>query len=188
MYVQHMVEQARQRGLRAVVFNGRGESRYGAVRLVPCWCQICQMIDALWHVRGIHSAPQQMHGRTDCAGTSDSPVTTPQFYSASYTEDTRRVTNYLVEEFPSSPFVAVGWSLGANILLKWVAGWLDIWLPLPGHTTRHPWRCLARSLLRNSGQLELLACFTGTSGRRGAKRLLSQQPPYVSLGCHRNPR
>jgi hypothetical protein len=62
---------------------------------------------------------QQMLGAL-CAGTSDSPVTTPQFYSASYTEDTRRVTNYLVEQFPSSPLVAVGWSLGANILMKWV--------------------------------------------------------------------
>lgn len=27
VYVQHMVKQARQRGLRAVVFNGRGESK-----------------------------------------------------------------------------------------------------------------------------------------------------------------
>lgn len=75
-YVQHMVRQARVRGIRAVVFNGRG--------------------------------------------TSESPVTTPQFYSASYTEDTRRVTNYLKEQYPSSPFLAAGWSLGANILLKYL--------------------------------------------------------------------
>jgi hypothetical protein len=63
-------------------------------------------------------------------GTSDSPVTTPQFYSASYTEDTRRVTNHLVEQFPSSPLVAVGWSLGANILMKCVTHGHDHWLSM----------------------------------------------------------
>ena len=46
-YVRHMVHDARQHGLRAVVFNSRG--------------------------------------------TSDEPVTTPQFYSASYTGDMRAV-------------------------------------------------------------------------------------------------
>ncbi len=45
-------------------------------------------------------------------------MTTPQFYSASYTEDTRRVANHLVELYPDSPFLAVGWSLGANILMR----------------------------------------------------------------------
>lgn len=67
-----------------------------------------------------HAAATQ-NPATLATGTSDSPVTTPQFYSASYTGDTRRVTNHLAEQFPSSPLVAVGWSLGANILLKWVA-------------------------------------------------------------------
>lgn len=118
---------------------------------------------------------QWLRGRTGglvlrVAGTSDSPVTTPQFYSSSYTEDTRRVTthsvpvlsnshsvpvlsnnqermvhvpndvgctvapgaesgrsqlkpldfvlcsqvtNHLKEQFPSSRFLAAGWSLGA---------------------------------------------------------------------------
>lgn len=46
-YVQHAVVHAREAGIRAVVFNGRG--------------------------------------------TSESPVTTAQFYSASYTEDMRYV-------------------------------------------------------------------------------------------------
>lgn len=46
-------------------------------------------------------------------GTSDSPVTTPQFYSASYTEDTRRVANFLREQYPHSTLLAAGWSLGA---------------------------------------------------------------------------
>ena len=40
-------------------------------------------------------------------------MTTPQFYSASYTDDTRRVANFLRDQYPHSTFLAAGWSLGA---------------------------------------------------------------------------
>lgn len=40
-------------------------------------------------------------------------MTTPQFYSASYTEDTRRVAGFLREQYPHSTLLAAGWSLGA---------------------------------------------------------------------------
>ncbi len=67
-YVKHMVHDARQHGLRAVVFNSRG--------------------------------------------TSDGPVTTPQFYSASYTGDMRAVVAAVQRRYPQSPLLAAGWSLG----------------------------------------------------------------------------
>lgn len=53
-------------------------------------------------------------------GTSDSPVTSPQFYSASFTGDTRVVMQHLAAKFPRSPMYGVGYSLGANILVRYL--------------------------------------------------------------------
>ena len=53
-------------------------------------------------------------------GTSDSPVTSPQFYSASYTGDTRLVAAHLRNKYPNAALIGVGWSLGANILLNYL--------------------------------------------------------------------
>ena len=54
-------------------------------------------------------------------GCAESPVTTPKFYSASYTGDLRFVINTLRLRFPDSMLFAVGWSLGANILINYLA-------------------------------------------------------------------
>ncbi|KXZ45822.1 hypothetical protein GPECTOR_50g616 [Gonium pectorale] len=76
-YVLHAVHTARQAGIRAVVFNGRG--------------------------------------------TADSPVITPQFYSASFTGDTRAVIAHVAARYPRSrALLGAGWSLGANILLRYL--------------------------------------------------------------------
>ena len=56
----------------------------------------------------------------NCRGTSESPLTTPQFYSASYTGDIRHVVSTLHERFPNAPLFAIGWSLGANILTNFL--------------------------------------------------------------------
>ncbi|CAG9467412.1 unnamed protein product [Pedinophyceae sp. YPF-701] len=54
-------------------------------------------------------------------GTSDSPVTTPQFYSASFTGDTREVVAHVAAAVhPDAPLMAAGWSLGANILVRYL--------------------------------------------------------------------
>ncbi|MEW5315800.1 MAG: hypothetical protein WDW38_007205 [Sanguina aurantia] len=53
-------------------------------------------------------------------GTADSPILTPQFYSASFTGDTRAVINHLKTGHPNSLMLAAGWSLGANILLRYL--------------------------------------------------------------------
>ncbi|KAJ4956033.1 hypothetical protein NE237_012816 [Protea cynaroides] len=53
-------------------------------------------------------------------GCGDSPVTTPQFYSASFIEDLRKVINHVAGRYPRANLYSVGWSLGANILVRYM--------------------------------------------------------------------
>lgn len=53
-------------------------------------------------------------------GCGGSPVVTPQFYSASFTGDTREVVKHVYTRYPNSNLYAVGWSLGANILVQYL--------------------------------------------------------------------
>ncbi|KAJ9706339.1 hypothetical protein PVL29_001721 [Vitis rotundifolia] len=53
-------------------------------------------------------------------GCADSPVTTAQFYSASFTEDLRQVVAHVANRYPNANLYAVGWSLGANILVRYL--------------------------------------------------------------------
>lgn len=53
-------------------------------------------------------------------GTSDQPVTSPQFYSASFTGDMRQVVQVVQKRYPKAELLAVGWSLGANILVRYL--------------------------------------------------------------------
>ena len=55
-------------------------------------------------------------------GTSGSPVTTPQFYSASFVGDLDLVVRHLSSRHPRAPLVAAGYSLGANILVNYLGG------------------------------------------------------------------
>ncbi|XP_017973797.1 PREDICTED: embryogenesis-associated protein EMB8 isoform X1 [Theobroma cacao] len=75
-YVRHMLNKAKSKGWRVVVFNSRG-----------------------------------------CGG---SPVTTPQFYSASFLGDTCEVVEHIGARYPDANLYAVGWSLGANILVRYL--------------------------------------------------------------------
>ncbi|KAL9246621.1 hypothetical protein vseg_020135 [Gypsophila vaccaria] len=54
-------------------------------------------------------------------GCAHSPLTTPQFYSASFTGDLSLVVSHLLDLYPLSNLYAVGWSLGANILLRYLS-------------------------------------------------------------------
>ncbi|KAK7258178.1 hypothetical protein RIF29_32684 [Crotalaria pallida] len=53
-------------------------------------------------------------------GCGDSPVTTPQFYSASFLGDMREVVLHVTARYPNANVYAVGWSLGANILVRYL--------------------------------------------------------------------
>lgn len=43
-----------------------------------------------------------------------------QFYSASFTDDLRQVVDHVSGCYPKSNIYAVGWSLGANILVRFL--------------------------------------------------------------------
>ena len=45
---------------------------------------------------------------------------TLQFYSASFTEDLRQVVKHVGGMFPKSRLYAAGWSLGGNILVRYI--------------------------------------------------------------------
>ncbi|XP_059662142.1 embryogenesis-associated protein EMB8 [Cornus florida] len=53
-------------------------------------------------------------------GCGDSPVITPQFYSASFIEDLREVVTHVSTRYPKANLYAAGWSLGANILVRYL--------------------------------------------------------------------
>lgn len=53
-----------------------------------------------------------------CAGT---PVTSPQLYSAGHTDDIRQALWYVRKMYPRAPLVGLGFSLGANVLCRYLA-------------------------------------------------------------------
>ncbi|KAK7014882.1 AB hydrolase-1 domain-containing protein [Favolaschia claudopus] len=53
-----------------------------------------------------------------CAGV---PVTSPQLYSAGYTGDIRQALIYISQRYPRAPLLGLGFSLGANVLTRYLA-------------------------------------------------------------------
>ncbi|PWA50446.1 hypothetical protein CTI12_AA472430 [Artemisia annua] len=53
-------------------------------------------------------------------GCGNSPVITPKFYSASFTGDIGEVIVELSSRYPDANLYAAGWSLGANILVRYL--------------------------------------------------------------------
>ncbi|KAJ3998349.1 Alpha/Beta hydrolase protein [Lentinula boryana] len=53
-----------------------------------------------------------------CAGV---PVTSKQLYSAGWTEDLRMATIYLAHKYPRAPQLGLGFSLGANVMVRYLA-------------------------------------------------------------------
>jgi len=53
-----------------------------------------------------------------CAGV---PLTSPQFYGLSHTDDFRQAIYYIAQKYPNAPLLGIGFSLGANILTRYVA-------------------------------------------------------------------
>ncbi|XP_021903183.1 embryogenesis-associated protein EMB8 isoform X2 [Carica papaya] len=53
-------------------------------------------------------------------GCGNSPVTTPQFYSASFFGDMHEVVAHVSKRYPKANLYAVGWSLGANVLVRYL--------------------------------------------------------------------
>ncbi len=51
-------------------------------------------------------------------GCAETPVTSPQLYCGAYTDDLRLCIQHIHCRYPTNPIIAVGFSLGANILTK----------------------------------------------------------------------
>ncbi len=49
------------------------------------------------------------------------PITSPQLYSALNTEDIRVAVMYIAKQYPRAPLIGVGFSLGANVLTRYLA-------------------------------------------------------------------
>lgn len=49
------------------------------------------------------------------------PVTSPQLYSAGFTNDIRTALLYISKRYPKAPLLGVGFSLGANVLTRYLA-------------------------------------------------------------------
>lgn len=48
------------------------------------------------------------------------PVTSPLLYSAGNTDDTRCALMYITQQFPDAPLLGLGFSLGANVLTRYL--------------------------------------------------------------------
>lgn len=53
-------------------------------------------------------------------GSGGVPLISPQMYCASFTDDLRQCVKYVEERYPSADLFAIGFSMGANILTKYL--------------------------------------------------------------------
>ncbi|KAG8217497.1 Alpha/Beta hydrolase protein [Butyriboletus roseoflavus] len=53
-----------------------------------------------------------------CAGV---PITSPQLYSAGVTDDIRQAVFYISNKFPDAPLLGLSFSLGANVMTRYIA-------------------------------------------------------------------
>ena len=49
------------------------------------------------------------------------PLTSPQLYSAGHTDDIRTALLYISSRYPDAPLLGIGFSLGANVLTRYLA-------------------------------------------------------------------
>lgn len=81
-----------------------------------------------------------------CAGV---PVTSPQFYSAGHTDDLRSALVYISSTFPKAPLHGLGFSLGANVLTRYLGEEGEMSRLRSGIVLACPW-----DLTKNSWRLE----------------------------------
>ena len=53
-------------------------------------------------------------------GCADAELRTPQLFCASYTDDIRHAIKHIAKRLPGAPLIGVGYSLGSNILVKYL--------------------------------------------------------------------
>ncbi|KAF8894594.1 AB-hydrolase YheT [Infundibulicybe gibba] len=71
-----------------------------------------------------------------CAGV---PITSPQLYSAGHTDDLRQALAFISNLYPKAPMVGLGFSLGANVITRYLAEEGDQSRLLGGCALACPW-------------------------------------------------
>ncbi|KAJ7067011.1 AB-hydrolase YheT [Mycena amicta] len=54
-------------------------------------------------------------------GCSGVPITSPKFYTAAQTDDLRQALTYISSRFPNAPLLGLGFSVGGNVLIRYLA-------------------------------------------------------------------
>lgn len=49
------------------------------------------------------------------------PLTSGQLYSAGHTDDLRQALMYIAQRYPNAPLLGIGFSLGANVIVRYLA-------------------------------------------------------------------
>jgi len=78
-------------------------------------------------------------------GCADSELKTPRGYSAAFTDDVRAVVDHVAAMLPEAPLIGAGFSLGANILTKYMG---EMGADVPLHCAcvfANPWNCVESS-------------------------------------------
>ncbi|KAI4388806.1 hypothetical protein MLD38_001103 [Melastoma candidum] len=106
-------------------------------------------------------------------------VTSDCFYNAGWTEDLRDVLNFLNQQYPKAPLFAIGTSIGANILVKYL-GEDGENVPLAGAVAVcNPWDLLIGDRFINRKLVQKLYDRALTIGLQGYAQL--HEPQYTRL-------
>ncbi|PCH38245.1 AB-hydrolase YheT [Wolfiporia cocos MD-104 SS10] len=81
-----------------------------------------------------------------CAGV---PITSPQLYSAGHTDDIRVAVLHISRRYPKAPLLGIGFSLGANVLTRYLAEEGQQCRLVAGCAVACPW-----DLVKNAQRLE----------------------------------
>lgn len=104
------------------------------------------------------------------------PLTSPQLYSSCHTDDLRQALLYISHRYPRAPLLGLGFSLGANVLTRYVAE--------EGEECRLvsacALACVSLSSFNNVGLLRASAAM-GSRGERNRVRLCSTPYPHFRV-------
>ncbi|RUS32796.1 Alpha/Beta hydrolase protein [Jimgerdemannia flammicorona] len=80
-------------------------------------------------------------------GCAESKLVTPQLYSGAYTDDLRIALRYIRSEIPNAKLMAIGFSLGSNVLVKYLGEEGDRTPFIAGISVGNPFDFLCSSIL-----------------------------------------
>ncbi|KAA1471193.1 AB-hydrolase YheT [Dentipellis sp. KUC8613] len=110
-----------------------------------------------------------------CAGV---PLTSPQLYSAGHTDDIRQAVWYISHLYPKAPLLGVGFSLGANVLARYLAQEGENSRLVAGCVLGCPWNLVKNSEALESGWLSRHVYSRGMASN--LKRLISRHVSAIS--------